>query len=126
MIEITPVEGIDAIVTVPGSKSITQRALIAASLADGDSVLHGPLISDDTEYSSRALSQMGIEIVKEPDYWRIQGTGGTIREPEDDIFLGNNWILEREDLLGVYPYHVHLQNYVDSFRAEYHESRGRL
>ena len=43
-----------------------------------------------------------------------------------DIFLGNNWILEREDLLGVYPYHVHLQNYVDSFRAEYHESRGRL
>lgn len=90
MIEITPVEGIDAIVTVPGSKSITQRALIAASLADGDSVLHGPLISDDTEYSSRALSQMGIEILKEPDYWRIQGTGGTIREPEDDIFLGNN------------------------------------
>lgn len=43
-----------------------------------------------------------------------------------DIFLGNNWILEREDLLGVYPYHVHLQNYVDSFRSEYHESRGRL
>jgi len=43
-----------------------------------------------------------------------------------DIFLGNNWILEREDLLGVYPYHVHLQNYVDSFRAVYHESRGRL
>jgi hypothetical protein len=43
-----------------------------------------------------------------------------------DIFLGNNWVLEREDLLGVYPYHVHLQNYVKSFRAEYRESRGRL
>jgi hypothetical protein len=43
-----------------------------------------------------------------------------------DIFLGNSWVLEREDLLGVYPYHVHLQNYVNSFRAEYHESRGRL
>ena len=43
-----------------------------------------------------------------------------------DIFLGNNWILERDDLLGIYPYHVHLQNYVDSFRTEYYESRGRL
>jgi hypothetical protein len=43
-----------------------------------------------------------------------------------DIFLGNNWVLEREDLLAVYPYHVHLQNYVESFRAEYRESRGRL
>ena len=43
-----------------------------------------------------------------------------------DIFLGNNWVLEREDLLGVYPYHIHLKNYVESFRAEYQESRGRL
>lgn len=43
-----------------------------------------------------------------------------------DIFLGNNWVLERDDLMGIYPYHVHLQNYVDSFRAEYHKSRGRL
>jgi hypothetical protein len=43
-----------------------------------------------------------------------------------DIFLGNNWVMERDDLLGVYPYHVHLQNYVDSFRVEYQESRGRL
>ncbi len=43
-----------------------------------------------------------------------------------DIFLGNNWVLEREDLLEVYPYHVHLQNYVSSFRTEYQKSRGRL
>jgi hypothetical protein len=43
-----------------------------------------------------------------------------------DIFLGNNWVLEREDLLKVYPYHVHLQNYVNSFRAIYDQNRGRL
>jgi hypothetical protein len=43
-----------------------------------------------------------------------------------DIFLGNDWILERDDLLGIYPYHVHLQNYVKSFRTEYQDSRGRL
>jgi len=43
-----------------------------------------------------------------------------------DIFLGNNWVLEREDLLKVYPYHVHLQNYVNSFRSKYDKNRGRL
>jgi hypothetical protein len=43
-----------------------------------------------------------------------------------DIFLGNNWVLEREDLLGVYPYHVHLKNYVNTFRAKYQERHGRL
>lgn len=43
-----------------------------------------------------------------------------------DIFLGNDWVLEREDLLEVYPFHVHLQNYVESFRVEYQQSSGRL
>jgi len=43
-----------------------------------------------------------------------------------DIFLGNNWVLERDDLLVVYPYHVHLQNYVNKFREKYQERHGRL
>ncbi len=43
-----------------------------------------------------------------------------------DIFLGNSWVLEREDLLGIYPYHVHLKNYVNTFRAKYQERHGRL
>lgn len=43
-----------------------------------------------------------------------------------DIFLGNSWVLEREDLLKVYPYHVHLQNYVNKFREKYQERHGRL
>ncbi|VUD41736.1 hypothetical protein TDB9533_00550 [Thalassocella blandensis] len=43
-----------------------------------------------------------------------------------DIFLGNDWVLEREDLLEVYPFHVHLQNYVESFRVEYQQDHGRL
>ena len=45
MIEITPVRSLDAVVRVPGSKSLTQRALIAAALAEGESVLVGPLAS---------------------------------------------------------------------------------
>lgn len=90
MIEIQTTDTIDAVITVPGSKSITQRALIAAALADGSSVLYGPLVSEDTDYSSAALSQMGVVIEKSEDEWRIHGTGGKIVEPEDDIFLGNN------------------------------------
>ena len=43
-----------------------------------------------------------------------------------DIFLGNSWVLEREDLLDVYPYHVHLRNYVNTFRVKYQERHGRL
>ena len=90
MIEIETIENIDCTVSVPGSKSLTQRALIAAALADGESILHGPLVSEDTEYSSHALMQMGVEIRKEKESWLVAGNGGTIKTAEEDIFLGNN------------------------------------
>ncbi|MCI5149610.1 MAG: 3-phosphoshikimate 1-carboxyvinyltransferase, partial [Candidatus Electrothrix sp. MAN1_4] len=48
MREITPVDTLDALVEVPGSKSLTQRALISAALACGESTLVGPLASEDT------------------------------------------------------------------------------
>lgn len=90
MIWIKPTAAVDCVVTIPGSKSITQRALIAAALADGISTLHGPLVSEDTDYSSAALMQMGIDIKKDVQSWRIEGTAGRIEEPDDDIYLGNN------------------------------------
>jgi len=90
MIEIHPLPAIDATVTVPGSKSLTQRALIAAALARGESRLVGPLASEDTEYSSQALIQMGVGIKKETDVWTITGNGGVIQATDRPIFLGNN------------------------------------
>ena len=45
---------------------------------------------------------------------------------ETDIFLGHRWLDERPDLLSVYPYHVHLRNYVEAFRQHYRLSRSRL
>lgn len=90
MIEIIPTENIDAVIAVPGSKSITQRALIAAALADGRSILQNPLVSDDTDFSSHALKCMGIDVRKDQDCWHIKGSKGIIQEPGDDIFLGNN------------------------------------
>jgi len=91
MIAITPVSTIDATITVPGSKSLTQRALIAAALAEGPSRLIGPLASEDTRYTMAALRAMGVVCDdQDPDCWQVNGTGGLIRQPEGDIFLGNN------------------------------------
>ncbi|THB79130.1 MAG: 3-phosphoshikimate 1-carboxyvinyltransferase [Desulfobulbaceae bacterium] len=90
MIEIQPVTHLEKDVTVPGSKSLTQRALIAAALADGTSQLKGVLESDDTRYSSQALEQMGVEIERKSQHWIVHGKGGAIATPEEDIYLGNN------------------------------------
>jgi 3-phosphoshikimate 1-carboxyvinyltransferase len=90
MIEIKPISKIDATVNVPGSKSITQRALIAAALADGESVLHGPLASEDTQYTSAALQQMGAVVEQHGDQWLVKGNGGRVATPAQEIYLGNN------------------------------------
>lgn len=89
MNEITCIDTVDCTIEVPGSKSLTQRALIAAALAAGTSRLHGPLESEDTEYSSGALVQMGVGIDKYRD-WTVHGVGGKIKPSADAIFLGNN------------------------------------
>lgn len=90
MKEISPVITVDVTVAVPGSKSLTQRALIAAALADGVSTLVGPLASEDTSYTSEALMQMGIKVERNTDIWTVYGNGGVIATPEKEIFLGNN------------------------------------
>ncbi|MCL7486986.1 MAG: 3-phosphoshikimate 1-carboxyvinyltransferase [Desulfobulbaceae bacterium] len=88
---IKPVKTINATVRVPGSKSLTQRALIAAALASGDSTLVGPLASEDTSYTIGALRAMGIGIDdRDPERWTVQGSGGIITAPAEDVFLGNN------------------------------------
>ena len=90
MIEIKPLKNIQATITVPGSKSITQRALIAAALGDGRSTLIGPLASEDTAYTSSALKAMGITVDDSGNDWTVNGTGGVIKTPAKEIFLGNN------------------------------------
>ncbi len=90
MQEIKPLATINATLQVPGSKSITQRALIAAALADGESLIHGPLTSEDTHYTATALRAMGIVIDDTGDTWRVHGSGGRIQTPTAAIHLGNN------------------------------------
>jgi 3-phosphoshikimate 1-carboxyvinyltransferase len=60
---VTPVgRPLDAVVTVPGSKSATNRALVAAALACGDSTLDGLLLADDTHAMIDALGRLGVTV----------------------------------------------------------------
>ncbi|ACB95261.1 3-phosphoshikimate 1-carboxyvinyltransferase [Beijerinckia indica] len=73
----------------PGSKSITNRALLLAALAKGESRLTGALASDDTAYMAKALKAMGVGI-ESPDAttFHVKGTGH-LHAPGETLFLGN-------------------------------------
>ena len=74
--------------TVPGSKSVTQRALVLAALADGPSELRGALDCDDSRQLRHALRRLGIGIDDhEPACWRI--TPGPLRDPGGPLDCGN-------------------------------------
>jgi 3-phosphoshikimate 1-carboxyvinyltransferase len=76
-------------VSPPGSKSITNRALLLAGLARGTSRLTGALKSDDTRYMADALRAMGVS-VEEPDATTFVVTGtGKLNPPAEPLFLGN-------------------------------------
>lgn len=90
MIEIKPIAHLDAQVTMPGSKSYTQRALIMAALAEGDSLLQGPLLSEDTGYLAAALGLLGAGIEMHDGDMVVHGTKGLIKNPHQEIYLGNN------------------------------------
>lgn len=76
-------------VNPPGSKSITNRALLLAGLARGTSRLTGALKSDDTRYMAEALRAMGVT-VDEPDATTFVVTSsGQLKAPAAPLFLGN-------------------------------------
>ncbi|NKE46446.1 3-phosphoshikimate 1-carboxyvinyltransferase [Roseomonas frigidaquae] len=76
-------------VAPPGSKSITNRALLLAALARGTSRITGALKSDDTRHMANALRAMGVA-VEEPDATAFIVTGsGALRAPAEPVFLGN-------------------------------------
>ena len=89
MIEIKPVQNLQATITVPGSKSYTNRALLIAGLTDGECRLEKPLVSDDTKHMIRALKAFGISVQEEKEAFIVSGRGGKLSTPEEDIFIGN-------------------------------------
>jgi 3-phosphoshikimate 1-carboxyvinyltransferase len=83
---------VDGTVIVPGSKSITNRALPIAALARGTSVLTGALFSDDTRFMAEALDQLGVRVESDEsnNSFTVTGGDGTFPAPAADLFIGNS------------------------------------
>jgi len=87
---IAPRGPLDARVRVPGSKSQSNRALVAAALAEGASALRGGLTSDDTRVMQEGLRALGVPLDTTGDTWRVTGVAGRLRAPQGPLFTGNS------------------------------------
>jgi 3-phosphoshikimate 1-carboxyvinyltransferase len=88
--KIQPRGCIDATLTLPGSKSFTHRALIAAALAPGGSRLTNALSAEDTELTAQALKRLGAEISWRGTEVLVRGAGGRWQPALGAIYLGNS------------------------------------
>ena len=92
-IEIRPLASrLAASIRVPGSKSITNRALLIGAIAHGHSVIESALVSDDTRYMIDALQNLGYGITLDEQASRIEmdGQGGAIPVKSADLFVGGS------------------------------------
>jgi 3-phosphoshikimate 1-carboxyvinyltransferase len=90
MLAIAPFDApIDAAVSVPGSKSLTNRALVVSSLAQGTSRLSNILHSDDTLYMMAHLRSLGLALHASHDQVEIEGAGGEFSPVQASLFCGN-------------------------------------
>lgn len=90
MREIKPLPPTRATVSVPGSKSVTHRVLIAAALSDGCCVIENALDSEDTRLTREALSAWGVAIAPEGEALIVAGCRGELTACQRPIFLGNS------------------------------------
>ncbi|MFG2782554.1 3-phosphoshikimate 1-carboxyvinyltransferase [Streptomyces prunicolor] len=74
------------VVDIPGSKSITARALFLAAAADGVTTLRRPLRSDDTEGFAEGLTRLGYRVGRSPDAWQIDGRPQGPAVAEADVY----------------------------------------
>lgn len=78
-------------ITVPGDKSITHRAVIFGSIADGTTRIRGMLRGEDNERTIDAFKMMGVQIIEDDDELVIYGAGlHGLKEPDDVIYAGNS------------------------------------
>jgi 3-phosphoshikimate 1-carboxyvinyltransferase len=82
---------LNATVRVPGSKSLTNRALLIASLANGTTHLTNTLFSDDSRFFAKALQTLGFDVqLDEANHsMTVTGMGGKIPAKQAELFIGN-------------------------------------
>jgi len=91
-LDLPPLLGAQGRVRLPGSKSISNRVLLLAALAQGTTDIHDLLASDDTGRMLEALTALGICwqcVDNEKGHYRVEGCGGVFPVKEAELFLGN-------------------------------------
>lgn len=84
------VQSVSGQVTLPGSKSITNRILLLSAIADGATTILGPLVSDDTLHMIDALKKLQVDLTQKANGdILIHGTRGNFKNKSAEIFLGN-------------------------------------
>ncbi len=76
-------------ITLPGSKSISNRVLLLAALCEGTTTVHDLLDSDDTRVMLTALEMLGCDIGRSGGALIVTGLGGELRQRQAKLFLGN-------------------------------------
>ena len=89
VLELKAARGARGSVRLPGSKSISNRVLLAAALAAGESAVRGLLDAEDTRVMREALERLGVPITERAQALSVHGAGGVFREKKADLFLGN-------------------------------------
>ena len=88
--EVIPLkQKLDLNLSLPGSKSVTNRAFLCAALASGESRIYGAQKSDDAEVMLKALKQFGVGVRETKDYIEITGTGGRFKGGKVTVDLHN-------------------------------------
>ncbi|RJG23898.1 3-phosphoshikimate 1-carboxyvinyltransferase [Massilia cavernae] len=89
-IDLKPVLHVEGVVRLPGSKSISNRTLLLAALAEGTTTIHDLLASDDTQVMLGALRALGVKWEQVDERTHIvHGAAGTLPVHEADLFMGN-------------------------------------
>ena len=88
---IAPIVSLDGTVTLPGSKSLSNRCLLLAALSKGNTRVQNLLDSDDIRYMLEALQQLGVPMdVHSSDSVTVHGQAGPLTQSTDEtLFLGN-------------------------------------
>ena len=90
-IDLPPVLSARGTIRLPGSKSISNRVLLLAALAVGNTDVHDLLESDDTSHMLQAFQTLGVEVTSLGDnVLRVSGVGGVFPVREAKLFLGNS------------------------------------
>jgi len=87
--DLPPLIGAGGRVQLPGSKSISNRLLLLAALAEGQTTITGLLDSDDTRVMLAALQALGISVTRDGTTAHVQGGAGRFAAAQADLFMGN-------------------------------------